>query len=114
MTDLFSIAKICLQEKNLDNKILLSLEASNREHKEYSLATNLELIELDMGRPDKPKLVSPKKLPRRGIGTEQGKYCFLHAIAHIEFNAINLAWDAIYRFQEMPEKYYWDWRLWWG
>ena len=33
----------------------------------------------------------------------------LHAIAHIEFNAINLAWDVMHRFQEMPEAYYWDW-----
>ncbi|MFT5132071.1 MAG: uncharacterized ferritin-like protein (DUF455 family), partial [Gammaproteobacteria bacterium] len=33
----------------------------------------------------------------------------VHAIAHIEFNAINLAWDAIYHFQQMPEDYYVDW-----
>ena len=109
MTNLFAIAKVCLEEKNLNNKILLSFETSKREPKEYSLKPHSDPLELTIGRPDEPRLVSPKALPRRGIGTELGKYSFLHAIAHIEFNAINLAWDAIYRFQEMPEKYYWDW-----
>jgi uncharacterized ferritin-like protein (DUF455 family) len=65
--------------------------------------------EPDVGRPKKPKLVAPNALPKRGLGTMQGKFSLLHAITHIEFNAINLAWDAIYRFQNMPEEYYRDW-----
>lgn len=61
------------------------------------------------GRPETPSLVSPKKLPRRGLGSEAGRVALIHAIAHIEFNAINLGLDAAYRFQGMPEDYYRDW-----
>jgi len=61
------------------------------------------------GRPDKPTLVDARALPRRGLGSAQGRAALVHAIAHIEFNAINLAWDAVYRFRGMPEAYYRDW-----
>lgn len=61
------------------------------------------------GRPERPVLVSPKKLPRRGLGSEAGRVALIHAVAHIEFNAINLALDAVYRFRGMPENYYRDW-----
>jgi uncharacterized ferritin-like protein (DUF455 family) len=61
------------------------------------------------GRPERPELVVPDKLPRRGMGTQQGRTILMHAIAHIEFNAINLAWDAIYRFRNLPREYYSDW-----
>jgi uncharacterized ferritin-like protein (DUF455 family) len=61
------------------------------------------------GRPDKPLLVEPSKLKRRRLGSEQGRAALVHAIAHIEFNAINLALDAAYRFRDMPRQYYMDW-----
>lgn len=61
------------------------------------------------GRPHKPILVAPRDLPRRSIATEQGRAALLHSIAHIEFNAINLALDAVYRFRSMPKSYYSDW-----
>ena len=61
------------------------------------------------GRPDKPELVQPRELPRRGLNTLEGRATLLHAICHIEFNAINLAWDAVYRFRDMPQQYYLDW-----
>src|SRR4029079_949860 len=50
-----------------------------------------------------------RKLPRRGLGTTVGRAALVHAVAHIEFNAVNLAWDAIYRFRGMPADYYRDW-----
>ena len=49
------------------------------------------------GRPGKPSLVEPKDLPKRGLGSTEGRAALLHAIAHIEFNAINLACDAVQR-----------------
>jgi len=52
------------------------------------------------GRPDKPELVPPNEVPRRRLGSEQGKAALMHAVAHIEFNAINLALDMICRFSE--------------
>lgn len=63
----------------------------------------------DAGRPDAPILVSPKDVPRRRLGTIEGLQAMLHAVAHIEFNAINLALDAAYRFQKMPDDFYTDW-----
>ena len=59
--------------------------------------------------PERPRLVHPRDLARRSIATAEGWAALLHAIAHIEFNAINLAWDAVYRFSGMPEAYYDDW-----
>jgi len=61
------------------------------------------------GRPDKPKLVPPREVPQRGLGSVEGRAALVHAVAHIEFNAINLAWDAVLRFGGMPADYYRDW-----
>ena len=61
------------------------------------------------GRPARPALVAPSSLPRRGLGSVQGRIALLHAVAHIEFNAINLALDAVARFTGMPEDFYRDW-----
>jgi uncharacterized ferritin-like protein (DUF455 family) len=61
------------------------------------------------GRPSRPALVSPRQVPQRGLGTAEGRVALIHAVAHIEFNAINLAWDAVYRFRGMPADYYRDW-----
>jgi len=61
------------------------------------------------GRPAKPELVLPRALKQRGLGSREGRAAFIHAIAHIEFNAINLAWDAVARFSDMPAQFYADW-----
>ena len=61
------------------------------------------------GRPALPRLVSPKDVPTRSAFTVDGRAALLHAIAHIEFNAINLALDAVWRFADMPTAYYRDW-----
>jgi uncharacterized ferritin-like protein (DUF455 family) len=61
------------------------------------------------GRPDQPVLVDPKRLRHRGMQTPQGRAVLLHALAHIEFNAINLALDAVWRFPDMPQAFYGDW-----
>ena len=61
------------------------------------------------GRPAKPTLVSPREVPTRGLGTPEGRAALLHAVAHIEFNAINLALDAAWRFRGMPADFHADW-----
>lgn len=61
------------------------------------------------GRPLQPELVSAKNVPTRSLVTEEGRAALLHAICHIEFNAINLALDAVWRFEGMPSAYYRDW-----
>ncbi len=61
------------------------------------------------GRPTLPRLVSATQVPRRSPFTLPGRAALLHAICHIEFNAINLALDAVWRFAGMPEQFYLDW-----
>jgi len=61
------------------------------------------------GHPPKPELVSPLGVKRRAMNTPEGRAALIHALVHIEFNAINLALDAVWRFPGMPRDYYADW-----
>ncbi len=63
------------------------------------------------GQPVLPELVNPRHLKRRSMSSAAGRIGFLHAFAHIEFNAINIALDAVYRFREMSDEYVSDWLL---
>ncbi|WP_371328752.1 ferritin-like domain-containing protein [Pandoraea sp. PE-S2R-1] len=63
------------------------------------------------GRPAEPRLVSPRELEHRAVTTVAGRAALLHALTHIEFNAINLALDALWRFDGLPNAYYDDWML---
>ena len=62
-------------------------------------------------RPDKPDLLEPRDVPRRRPGTGPGRLALLHAVAHIELNAVDLHWDIIARFAHhpMPPGFYDDW-----
>ena len=62
-------------------------------------------------RPEQPVILPPNKMPRRGIGARTGRVALIHALTHIEFNAIDLAWDIIARFtdQSLPRAFYDDW-----
>ena len=72
-------------------------------------SSNMPVRTEQPGRPDRPELVHPRKVPKRSFNSPQGRVRFAHAVAHIEFNAINLALDAVYRFRDMPDDYYTDW-----
>ena len=61
------------------------------------------------GRPARPELVPPRLVGRRSMVTPEGRAMLVHALAHIEFNATNLALDALWRFPGMPAAYYTDW-----
>jgi uncharacterized ferritin-like protein (DUF455 family) len=61
------------------------------------------------GRPEHPLLVPPTEVPHRSPYTDEGLAALLHAVCHIEFNAINLALDAVWRFAGMPTDFYRDW-----
>jgi uncharacterized ferritin-like protein (DUF455 family) len=61
------------------------------------------------GRPQRPLLVAPRLVGRRSMVTLEGRAMLIHALAHIEFNATNLALDALWRFPGMPAEYYADW-----
>ncbi len=62
-------------------------------------------------RPDEPALLNPRDVPRRRPGSPQGRIALLHAVAHIELNAVDLHWDIIARFTDipMPIGFYDDW-----
>ena len=62
-------------------------------------------------RPDRPELLHPRDVPRRRPGSEKGREALLHAVAHIELNAVDLHWDVIARFAHvpMPMGFYDDW-----
>ena len=61
------------------------------------------------GRPLRPLMLHPRQVPKRSPHTVAGHAALMHAIAHIEFNAINLALDAVWRFSGLPLPYYRDW-----
>lgn len=61
------------------------------------------------GRPAQPVLVAPRLVGRRSMITVEGRAMLVHALAHIEFNAVNLSLDALWRFPDMPAEYYIDW-----
>jgi len=66
---------------------------------------------LQPARPARPELLDPRDVPRRRPGSPQGRVALLHAVAHIELNAVDLHWDIIARFagQPMPMGFYDDW-----
>ena len=61
------------------------------------------------GRPEKPELVTPQEVPHRKLSSIEGRAALIHAITHIEFNAINLGLDAVYRFRDMPDDFVAGW-----
>ncbi|CUI03313.1 COG2833: uncharacterized protein [Janthinobacterium sp. CG23_2] len=61
------------------------------------------------GRPERPLLVPPRLVGRRSMVTVEGRAMLVHSLAHIEFNAMNLALDALWRFPDLPAAYYTDW-----
>jgi uncharacterized ferritin-like protein (DUF455 family) len=64
---------------------------------------------IEAGRPDRPVLALPKDMPARKLNGLEGHAALIHALVHIEFTAINLALDAVYRFQMMPLDFHADW-----
>ncbi|MDP1698314.1 MAG: ferritin-like domain-containing protein [Xanthomonadaceae bacterium] len=110
--DLFSAALECLLQAQPERKrVLTAATAQAFREGRLSLAGHDAPVQ-DVehpGRPERPRLIAARKLPQRGLGSAEGRAAFVHAIAHIEFNAINLAWDAVYRFRGMPDAFYADW-----
>ncbi len=76
---------------------------------EVDPAADIDAIGSIPGRPERPQLVAPRLVGRRSMVTVEGRAMLIHALAHIEFNATNLALDALWRFPGMPVAYYTDW-----
>lgn len=112
MNSIFNAAHACLRAASPEDKVALTSAMAD------AFASGELMIDDDAlppepicmpGRPEQPRLVHPRELPRRGLGSNEGRAAFIHSIAHIEFNAIDLAWDAVYRFRDMPQQFYADW-----
>lgn len=108
---IFDEAEACLLARDPDAKLQLTRAVSaawqagqlTREIPAGSPAV------IEPGRPPRPELVAPRELPARSMASAPGRAALIHSICHIEFNAINLAWDAVYRFRDLPDAYYGDW-----
>lgn len=111
MTSLFAAARLCLDACDPDEKLALTDQVC-RDWAEGNLDLNddtpVALIPVP-GRPDHPKLVPPREVAMRGYKTDAERAALIHALTHIEFNAVNLGWDAVYRFRGMPTRFYEDW-----
>lgn len=110
-TPFFELAEECLYFPAIEDKLAVTDRAAAA-FKRRSFSFNAAKPPRPAGAarfPSRPELVDPRKLPRRGLHTDAGRVAFLHAIAHIEFTAIQLAWDMAYRFRDMPEDFYYDW-----
>ncbi len=103
-------ALACLLAESPESKCALTLESALA-WKSGVLGLAEEVLEVPLlpGRPPRPPLVHPRELAQRSLKTLEGRAALIHAVTHIEFSAINLAWDAVARFAGMPRDYYDDW-----
>jgi uncharacterized ferritin-like protein (DUF455 family) len=110
MHELIELAASCLQERDPARKVTCTREvAALFRQRGSGAASPVRACTQSPGRPEQPSLVHFTRLAQRRLTTAMGRAAFLHALAHIEFNAINLAWDAVCRFPGLPGQYYLDW-----
>ena len=111
LNNLFEFAERCLFDSDIAQKLALTHQArALRDDNRLSFETGSQALPIvNTMFPAKPQLLMPRDMPRRRLDTVEGKAAFFHALAHIEFVAIYLAWDIIYRFRGLPEDFYRDW-----
>ncbi|MEW6445867.1 MAG: ferritin-like domain-containing protein [Pseudomonadota bacterium] len=111
MSTVHDAAHACLMESDLARKAA----CVRRLQHDFAVgvlsvaASGQALPVLDPGRPARPKLVERKHLAQRPVKELEGRLALAHALAHIEFNAINIGLDAVYRFRGLPSAFYADW-----
>ncbi|WP_420409638.1 ferritin-like domain-containing protein [Hoeflea sp.] len=102
-----------IRAADLDVKTALTQETARRWHgRRISLRSPLDTLAPDRpGRPARPELVPPTKVTRRSLHSQRGRVALLHAIAHIELNAVDLALDIVARFAAapMPQSFFDGW-----
>jgi uncharacterized ferritin-like protein (DUF455 family) len=111
MNNLFEIAGLCLHEATVNEKLVLTHKARQLMETnalDFSQRANIKEIS-QVQFPERPLLLPVRNMPKRTLGTPAGVAAFFHAICHVEFMAIYLAWDIIYRFRGMPDQFYRDW-----
>ena len=100
-----------LATENIDQKPVLAQQLCDdwRAGKFALPAVTDEAILLVHGIPPRTEVVAGSKVPRRSPATPEGRAALLHAVAHIEYAAIDLALDHAFRFRGLPHDYYADW-----
>ena len=111
MKNVFEFAESCLYGADINKKLALTHQAwQSLENGKLCLISQPPILPIALVIfPDKPVLLPPRDMPKRKLGTDEGLAAFFHAIAHVEFVAIYLAWDLLYRFRGMPNQFYQDW-----
>ncbi len=111
MQNLYEQTKQAFLLSDSDHKLELTMQLADRwqagelEWQEGEAPQQLN----QPGRPDKPEIVAPGEVNKRKFGKEEGRAALIHALAHIELTAVNLALDSVYRYRDMPKEYYDDW-----
>jgi len=112
MPNLFSLAEQALTSPAVETKLAMAHEAW-RCQQDGTLVFDSDPVPPQPTTaarfPERPILVDPRELPKRKLASREGRVALLHAVAHIEFSAIQLAFDHLYRFRDMPWQYYLDW-----
>jgi uncharacterized ferritin-like protein (DUF455 family) len=113
VNNIFDFAATCLFSSDIRQKITATHQARQLlDENGLSFADEAEVLPIGHARfPAKPECLPARDMPRRRLDTAAGKAAFFHALAHIEFVAIYLAWDIIYRFRGLPAEFYRDWLI---
>lgn len=111
MKNTFECAEAFFRQIPIDEKLALTHQAWQAcQSGEWAVIPDWPVLPIgQVTFPEWPELLAPRQMPRRKLTTPDGVAAFFHAIAHVEFVAIYLAWDMVYRFRGMPEQFYRDW-----
>jgi uncharacterized ferritin-like protein (DUF455 family) len=111
MKNLYDLAEACLHNPNIDEKLALTHRAKLLlDNKQLDFNSSRPILPISLVIfPEKPVLQAPRHMPKRKLTSPEGVIAFFHAIAHVEFVAIYLAWDLLYRFRGLPGQFYQDW-----
>lgn len=104
-----ALEALCLDNPYQKAQLVMQMHAQAGLYRIAPKAPTLPPGTILPGHPPRPELRKHTEMARRSPATAEGRVILMHAIAHIEFNAINLALDAIWRFDGMPDDYYRDW-----
>jgi uncharacterized ferritin-like protein (DUF455 family) len=111
MKNIFDIAQYCLQQTDIEQKLAMThqtwqtLQTGTLSFDSVSPVASINSTRF----PERPLLLPLRQMPKRNLNTHAGVAAMFHALAHIEFVAIYLAWDILYRFRGLPEQFYQDW-----
>ncbi|WP_054773026.1 ferritin-like domain-containing protein [Methylogaea oryzae] len=111
MSNIHALAERCLFQPAVEDKLAATRVAwSDQENGRLDLTSHGVVRPIaDAAFPERPLRVDPRQVPQRKLTTLEGRVALLHALAHIEFTAIQLAWDILYRFRDMPDQFRIDW-----